>query len=76
VNGKYWLSILYRTSNILGLGVGIGIWDRVLLNYCYEFYLGSSAGSVGGNHEITLAFRIQETPPVPKIRDYFSAPGK
>ncbi|MFH1160101.1 MAG: PorP/SprF family type IX secretion system membrane protein [bacterium] len=76
VNGKYWASFLYRTSNMLGLSVGVGFWQRVLLNYCYEFYIGSSAGAVGGNHEITLAFRIQETPPVPELQDYFSTSPK
>lgn len=55
---SYWLGVLYRKNNIIGIQVGLALVKTIVLNYTYEFSGSSMDGKSGGTHEITLGCRI------------------
>ncbi|MCC7318206.1 MAG: PorP/SprF family type IX secretion system membrane protein [Bacteroidales bacterium] len=55
---KFWISGLYRNSQVLALGVGGELFNSLNLHYSYEIGLGGMYDNSGGSHEITLGFRF------------------
>jgi type IX secretion system PorP/SprF family membrane protein len=53
---KYWITMLYRNSPMLSLGVGGELYDGLSLAYSFEFGLGKVNNRVGNAHEITLSY--------------------
>ena len=60
-NNRIWMTVLYRTSGIIGLGIGGEIIEGVLLNYSYDLN-SSMATSVSfnayGSHQVTLGVKL------------------
>jgi type IX secretion system PorP/SprF family membrane protein len=60
-NKRLWLTTLYRTTGIIGLGIGGEIVEGVYLNYSYDLNNNMTAGvSLGtyGSQQMTLGIRL------------------
>jgi len=58
---RFWLTTLFRTNGILGLGVGCEIYDGFLLNYSYDLNNNLTAHvsiNTYGSNELTLGIRL------------------
>ena len=58
---KFWLSGLYRNSQLVAIGIGGELFNTMSLNYSYEVGIGGIHFRSGGTHEITLGFRFGKT---------------
>lgn len=70
---SYWLGMLYRKPSVIGVNAGLEIINCVDINYTYEFLGSSMVGASGGNHEVTLGYRLGGTAKPKKvlqIKDY------
>ncbi|PKP53666.1 MAG: hypothetical protein CVT92_02795 [Bacteroidetes bacterium HGW-Bacteroidetes-1] len=57
-SNRFWMSALYRNSQVLALGIGGELFNTMNLNYTYELGIGGIHYRSGGTHEITLGFRF------------------
>ena len=55
---QVWLAAHYRTGNTVGVGVGGNIYNRLAINYLYEFSNSGILGQSNGSHEFTLGILI------------------
>lgn len=55
---KFYITGLYRNSQVVALGVGGQLFNSMNLYYTYELGLGGIHYDGGGSHEITLGFRF------------------
>ncbi|NOU47910.1 MAG: PorP/SprF family type IX secretion system membrane protein [Bacteroidales bacterium] len=55
---KYWLTMLYRNSSMLAIGVGGELYQGLTMAYTYEIGMRGINGRLGGAHEISLGFRF------------------
>ncbi len=55
---KFWLSALYRNSQVVAVGVGAELFNSMNFHYSYEVGIGGIHQYGGGSHEITLGFRF------------------
>jgi type IX secretion system PorP/SprF family membrane protein len=53
-----WLEIEYRQGGIMGIGLGVNLSKKMLLNYTYEFSGSGIMKYSSGNHEISVGFLI------------------
>lgn len=60
---KYWVGLLYRTSDAAGISVGMNIKERISVGYGYDYTLSNLAKYQNGSHEITLNFIITKNKP-------------
>lgn len=72
---SYWLGVLYRKNNVIGITAGLAIVNTVVLNYTYEFSGSAMIGKSGGTHEISLGCKIgapeiAKSKSTLKIKDY------
>ncbi|MBW7847020.1 MAG: PorP/SprF family type IX secretion system membrane protein [Bacteroidales bacterium] len=69
---KFWISALYRNSQVVALGVGGELFNSMNFHYSYELGIGGIHHYGGGSHEITIGFRFgqyqqaEATPRQPK----------
>ena len=60
-NDRLWLTTLFRTKGILGLGLGGEIYDGLMLNYSYDLNNNLTANvslNTYGSHQLTLGIRL------------------
>jgi type IX secretion system PorP/SprF family membrane protein len=60
-NKRIWLTSLFRTNGIFGLGLGGEIWEGIFLNYSYGLNTNLTASvslNAYGSHQLTLGVRI------------------
>jgi type IX secretion system PorP/SprF family membrane protein len=60
-NSSLWLTTLFRTNGILGLGIGGKIYKGVLINYSYDInnnLTGTVPLNTFGSHQLTLGIQI------------------
>jgi len=55
---RFWISGLYRNSQVVAVGVGGELFNSMNLHYTYEVGVGGIHTKGGGSHEITLGFRF------------------
>ena len=65
---KYWVSVVFRTGGIWGLGFGGEIYKGVLLNYSYNLS-SHIALDTFGSHQLTLGVRIFDYPKAEKTHN-------
>lgn len=58
---SYWIGLLYRKPNIIGVTAGLAIANSIVINYNYEFLGSTMMGKSGGSHEVTLGYRLGGT---------------
>lgn len=56
--GKLWVAPAYRKDGTLNLSIGGAIYDKLVMNYSYEFSGKGIQGKSSGTHEISLGFLI------------------
>ena len=56
-NKRFWLTAVYRTGGIFGIGLGGEVIDGVLINYTYNMS-SNVVMNTFGSHQITLGVRI------------------
>ena len=72
---SYWLGILYRKGNIIGITAGIAIIHSILIQYTYEFSGTAMMGKSSGTHEISLGYILKgkskpKKEETPQLKDY------
>ena len=55
---RFWVSGMYRNSQVVALGIGGELFSTMNLHYTYELGLGGIHYDGGGTHEITLGFKF------------------
>jgi type IX secretion system PorP/SprF family membrane protein len=55
---KYWLTLLYRNSSMLAVGIGGELYQGLSMAYTYEIGMGGINSKSGGAHEISIGFRF------------------
>ncbi len=67
---SYWLGVLYRKSNIIGITAGLAIVNALVINYNYEFSGSALLGNSAGTHEISVGYMLKRKTVSLKIKDY------
>lgn len=62
-NGKYWVGLLYRTSDAVGITAGLRIKERIAVSYGYDYTLSDLSKYQHGSHEVMLSFTITKEKP-------------
>lgn len=60
-NNRLWLTTLFRTNGILGLGLGAEVYDGLFLNYSYDLNCNMTANvsfNAYGSQQLTLGIRL------------------
>jgi type IX secretion system PorP/SprF family membrane protein len=60
-NKRLWLTTLFRTNGIVGLGLGAEIYDGIMLNYSYDLNYNMTANvsfNTYGSQQLTLGIRL------------------
>lgn len=60
---KYWVGLLYRTSDAVGISLGMNIKERISVGYGYDYTLSNLSKYQNGSHEITLSFVVTKNKP-------------
>ncbi|GAB5417803.1 MAG: type IX secretion system membrane protein PorP/SprF [Crocinitomicaceae bacterium] len=55
-DNKYWLGLLYRSDDAVGIAAGIRIKDRVNIGYGFDYTLSNLSNYQVGSHEVMLSF--------------------
>jgi hypothetical protein len=56
-NNRFWITPLFRTGGVLGMGLGGEVIDGIMLNYTYNLST-SIALNTFGSHQLSLGVRI------------------
>lgn len=62
-DGKYWLGLLFRTSDAIGISAGIKIKERFTVGYGYDYTISRLSNYQSGSHEVMLSFIITKKKP-------------
>ncbi len=62
-NKKYWVGLIYRSDDAVGISAGMQISDRFNLAYGYDYTLSPLASYQAGSHEVMLSFVISRKKP-------------
>ena len=60
-NKRFWITTLFRTNGILGLGLGGEVYEGIYLNYSYDLNCNMAASvslSTYGSQQVTLGVRL------------------
>lgn len=60
-NDRLWLTTLFRTNGIFGLGLGAEVYDGIMLNYTYDINFNMTANvsfNTYGSQQLTLGIRL------------------
>lgn len=60
---KYWVGLLYRTNDAVGLNLGMHFKERFSVMYAYDYTVGGLSNYQNGSHEIALSIKITKEKP-------------
>ena len=66
---KYWLGLLFRSNDALGVVLGIKIKDRLNIGYAYDLCVSKIRTYNSGSHEIFLSYAINKKRPTLEEED-------
>ncbi|MFT5599982.1 MAG: type IX secretion system PorP/SprF family membrane protein [Parvicella sp.] len=55
-DSKFWGGLMYRSSDAIGIVVGINLQERLSVGYAYDYTLSNLGSYSNGSHEISLRF--------------------
>ena len=62
-DNKIWLGLIYRSSDAVGVTVGVNIKERFGLAYGYDYSISGLSKYQSGSHEVMLSFIITKKKP-------------
>ncbi|MDX2360675.1 MAG: type IX secretion system membrane protein PorP/SprF [Crocinitomicaceae bacterium] len=62
-NKKYWVGLLYRSDDAIGISAGIMLKERFGLAYGYDYTISKLRNYTSGSHEVMLTFVITKNKP-------------
>ncbi len=62
-NSKYWLGLIYRSDDAIGVSLGMMIKERLNIGYGYDYSMSKIRKYNSGSHEIMLSFIITKKRP-------------
>lgn len=62
-DNKYWLGLIYRSDDALGVSLGIQLKERFTIGYGYDFSVKGLRKYNSGSHEVMLSFIITKKKP-------------
>ncbi len=62
-DNKYWLGLLYRSDDAIGVSAGITIKERFGVSYGYDYTISGLRNFQSGSHEIMLSFIVTKNKP-------------
>ncbi len=57
-NNRFWVGLLYRSDDAIGLAAGMKVHERLNLGYSYDYTLSPLSNYQTGSHEVMLSFTI------------------
>lgn len=60
---KFWVGLLYRSDDAVGINLGLNFKERFSLMYAYDYTVSSLANYQTGSHEIALSIKITKEKP-------------
>jgi type IX secretion system PorP/SprF family membrane protein len=60
---KYWLGLLFRTNDAVGICLGIKLKDRLNISYGYDICVSKIRKYNSGSHEVFLSYAINNKRP-------------
>jgi len=58
-NKRIWANLAYHAGSIIGIGAGMALGERMIINYTYELGIGGINSKSSGTHEISMGFLIK-----------------
>jgi type IX secretion system PorP/SprF family membrane protein len=62
-NKKYWVGLIYRSDDAIGVSMGMQIRDQFSVGYGFDYTLSGLSSYQAGSHEIMLSFVISRKKP-------------
>jgi type IX secretion system PorP/SprF family membrane protein len=62
-NKKYWVGLLYRSDDAVGISLGMQIKERLSVGYGFDYTLSKLSSYQAGSHEVMLSFIINKKKP-------------
>lgn len=63
LDNKYWLGLIYRSDDAIGISLGMNIKERMNIGYGYDYSISSIRKYNSGSHEIMLSFILTKKRP-------------
>jgi type IX secretion system PorP/SprF family membrane protein len=62
-DNKYWLGLIFRTQDAVGISAGMTIRGRLNIAYGYDYAIGGLRSYSSGSHEIVISFVLPNKRP-------------
>lgn len=62
-NSKYWVGLIYRSDDAVGVSLGMWIKERMNIAYGYDYSVSDIRKYNSGSHEVMLSFIITKKRP-------------
>lgn len=62
-NNKFWMGLMYRSDDAVGVNLGVNIKKRFGISYGYDYTISGLRNYQSGSHEIMLSFVITKDKP-------------
>lgn len=62
-DNKIWLGLIYRSSDAVGVSVGVNIKERFGIAYGYDYSISGLSKYQSGSHEVMLSFTVTKKKP-------------
>lgn len=62
-NKKYWLGLIYRSDDAIGVSLGMQIRDKLSIGYGFDYTMSGMSSYQAGSHEIMLSYVISRKKP-------------
>jgi type IX secretion system PorP/SprF family membrane protein len=66
---KYWIGLIYRSSDAIGINAGIKLKERFSIGYGYDYSIGTLRNHNTGSHEVMLSFILTKKKPTLEEED-------
>ncbi len=60
---KYWIGLQYRSSDAIGINLGLHFKERFTVMYAYDYTISNLSNYQNGSHEIALRIKITKEKP-------------
>ncbi len=68
-SNKFWVGLIYRSNDAVGLSAGLNIKERFTVAYGYDYTLSRLSNFQSGSHEVMLSFIITKKKPTLEEED-------
>lgn len=68
-NSRFWVGLIYRSEDAVGISAGIQLKDRFTIGYGYDYTISKLTNFQSGSHEVMLSFIITKDKPTLEEED-------